>query len=284
MQERRTRRMTARRAAVLVVAVLVLLAGCTNIGGPAAPGDGDSDGNGGDAPGGDGGGGVTDGDASGDGFAAADREQVLRDAGSFTATWRYGGTGLDAETGELSVTHAVDLAGERSLTTWESSDGAETEGWQQFHVGGVTYTRYGAGDEAGYASAPGDTDLVATSLAYGGLYAATDTDDLVATSQETFDGVQVTRYELAERATVPWFAAGGAGSAGGADPDRLEEVDWTYTVLVDGDGLVRSESWGWTGTTADGGTATFESAYSITGVGSTTVDDPTWLDEATGSS
>jgi hypothetical protein len=271
--------MTARRTAVLVVAVLVLLAGCTNVGGPAVPGSGNPDGDDG-AAGGDGGGSATGGDASGDGFVAADREQALRDAGSFTATWRYGGTGLDAETGELSVTHAVDLDGERALTTWESSDGTETEGWQQFHVDGVTYTRYGAGDEAGYASAPGDTDLVATSLAYGGLYAATDTDGLVATGQETFDGVQVTRYELAESATVPWFAAGGSGSAGGADPDRLEEVDWTYTALVDGDGLVRYESWGWTGTTADGGTASFESAYSITGVGSTTVDDPTWLDEA----
>ncbi|WP_276260202.1 DUF7537 family lipoprotein [Haloglomus litoreum] len=267
--------MTARRAAVLVVAVLVLLAGCTDGSGPAAPGGGS--GGGGGADGGDGGGGSDGGDGTGtDGFAAADREQALREAGSFTATWRYSGTDYEGERGEMTVRHMVDLVGERSLTSWESSDGAETEGWQQFHADGVTYSRYGSGEETVYTSTAGDTDFVATSLAYGGLYDAADTDGLVARGQETFDGVPVTRYEFTEGTSLAWMAAA-AGGAGGTDPEALRELDWTYTVLVDGDGLARQETWGWSGTTNDGRAVSFQAEYSITGVGSTAVADPAWL-------
>ncbi|WP_254821167.1 DUF7537 family lipoprotein [Haloglomus halophilum] len=268
--------MTARKAAVLVVAVLVLLAGCTDGSSPAGPGGGSGDG------GTDGAGGSDGGDGTGtDGFATTDREQVLREAGSFTATWRWSATGLDGESGAFDVTHTVDLEAGRSVTNWASSDGDDTEGWQQFHADGVTYTRYGSGEDAFYTSGAGDTDLVASSLAYGGLYAAADTDGLIDRGQERFDGVGVTRYELDESATVPWFAMGGGGGAGTvSDPDQLEEVDWTYAVLVDGNGLARQETWGWTGRTADGRTVSYEAVYSITAVGSTSVDEPAWLSEA----
>lgn len=270
--------MTASRIVLLAVAVLVLLAGCTDGMGPAAPPSGTGGGGGGD-------GGSDSADGTGDsadsaGFTATDREQALRDAGSYTTTWAYGGTGPDGERGGLSVTQAVDLESQRALTSHNGSTG---EAWQQFYAEETTYYRYLSGGEEVYTTSPGEIDLLATSLTSRGLYDATGGDGLVNRGQETYDGVQVTRYELDDSASLPWTAAVAAG-AGGSDPDSLREVDWTYTLLVDGDGLIRYESWGWTGTTNDDRTVSYEYEYSITGVGSTSVADPEWLEAAKASS
>ena len=48
-------------------------------------------------------------------------------------------------------------------------------------------------------------------------------------------------------------------------------------MLVDADGLPRYESWSFEGETDDGETITGEWEYTLTKVGSTTVDDPEWL-------
>lgn len=275
----RTTTMSSRRIVLLAVAVLVLLAGCTDGTGPAAP-SGGTGGSGGDAGAGDGASGGGGDGGSTDGFTAADREQALRDAGSYTTTWGYSGTGPDGERGGLSVTQAVDLENQRALTSHNATTG---EAWQQFYAGETTYYRYQSGDEDIYTVSPGEIDLLTTSLTSRGLYDATGGDGLVDQGQETYDGVPVTRYELADSASLPWTAAVAAG-AGGADPDSLRAVDWTYTLLVDGDGLIRYESWGWTGTTNDDRTVSYVYEYSITGVGTTTVEDPEWLAAAEESS
>lgn len=69
-----------------------------------------------------------------------------------------------------------------------------------------------------------------------------------------------------------WWA--GASVVEGGEPDDVRSVKCSHALLVDGDGLVRSEAWTYTGTTNDGQEVRFSWAYTSTGVGSTPVEDP----------
>jgi hypothetical protein len=195
-------------------------------------------------------------------------------------TWRY--VGVDASGVETAVTREfyADLRAERSYTLTSSmQDGEEDSGSsEQFVVDGVTYLRTGSGDEATYVSYEGTTDVVATALALSQARAYGASDDVAFRGTETFDGVAVDRYELSE-ANEALILAGSAA----ANTDTSQDVqltEFSYVVLVDEDGISRYESWSFAGQTSDGDTVSGEWEYSLTGVGSTTVDDPDWLAEA----
>lgn len=284
--------MFARTVPTLLVAFLLILAGCSGSpGGPVATdtatpdapaSDGSSGSNGDDASGSnDGDGGSNDGDGDGgdadESLSLTDPEAALRSAGSFTATWRYSGTDATGVEGAVSYTYRADLDAERayvSVTT--DQDGETTTGFETFTADGVTYTQFGSDDEVFYQAQPQeDLDVLSASLARTAVYGS-DTDGLEKVGTETYDGVRVDRYQLSAADSAMWAGLGTTGT----EPGDLAEFEVDYVVLVDADGLARYESWTFTGTTNDGQAVNGAWEYTLSDVGSTTVDDPGWLDDA----
>jgi len=258
------------RTLLLAVTVLVILAGCA--GGaesdPPAAGPDSVDGDATDIP------------ESNDGnLDVVDVETALRDSGSFTASWRY--TGVDRSGVETDVARELraDLNAGRSYTLISATSDGEADGSsEQFVADGVTYLRSDSGESVTYASYEGSDDVVGTATALSQARTYDSTDDLTFRGTETFDGVAVDRYELSTADT----ALIRAGSA--AAPADLEITDFRYVVLVDADGLPRHESWSFSGRADDGTVVSGEWEYSLTGLGSTAVDDPDWLAAAVAAS
>lgn len=262
------------RLLVVVLAVSLLTAGCLGGGvSPAAPVEGGSgDGAGGGGDGSDG----SDGGAGGaDDIDLADPENALREAGSFTATWRYTGTDENGVRSEVGYVYAADLDAERAHVTFTSGDTDETAGgsWEMFTADGVTYARYASEDAAFYQRQDEGVDVLADATSHAGIYSYGDVDDLNRRGTETYDGVTVTRYEIS--GVDEWWAASAASADG-----EFTITDFSYVVLVDENGLSRYESWSFSGRTADGATVNGAWEYTLTDVGSTTVEDPAWLAEA----
>ncbi len=236
---------------------IVALAGCTGAL-PSTDGGGDGAGDG----------------ASGDVDLVEDPDAALAAAGSYTTTWALR-TAEDGESaGETVFTTAVDLDAERTAFSMRVTEDGETQtAMETFHADGTTYQRTGQGDDVSYTAreAPFDDEA---SFGFGGsaLYGAGELEEFDYQGTETFDGVEVHRYELDERTS--WVTGQGRTDAG------VQFTEFTYVVLVDEDGLVRSESWEARGTDEDGTQVVVEFAYTVTDVGSTTVADPDWLDEA----
>jgi hypothetical protein len=278
--------MFGNRFLVLTIALLMITAGC--IGGGGGDADAGSDSSGGSvgesqSGGGDGEADANDGQSgSDDELELTDAEAALRDAGSFTVVWTY--SGVDRSGSEIEVTHEyyADLAAERSLTITSSMRDGESDGGtsQQFFADGVTHVRSGPEESPTYFSFEQESaDVVATALALSQARAYGADDSLAFAGSETFDGVAVERYELSE-ADSQLIQAGSAAGVGAAGSGDTEITDFHYAVLVDEDGLSRFESWSFSGRTADGQVVSGEWEYSLTNVGSTTVEDPDWLSEA----
>ncbi|SDM01757.1 hypothetical protein SAMN04487949_0515 [Halogranum gelatinilyticum] len=273
--------MYSNRFLTLFVVSLVLLAGCAGGGdvapeaeseGTTADGDGAS---GGSAAGGGGSAASTD-----DEFELNDPEALLREAGSFTVTWSY--TGVDADGVETQVTQTfyADLDAERSYSRITSTTDGQPDGGtvEQFVADGVTYIRSGTDESASYTSYEGSVGVLATAIAFSQARAYGADDDLTFVGSETFDGTSVDRYELSA-ANEALILAGSAAAPN--SPGELDVTNFEYAVLVDEDGLSRYESWSFAGRMDDGTEVQGSWEYSLTAVGSTTVDDPDWLDEAT---
>ncbi|MFB6140917.1 MAG: hypothetical protein ABEJ26_10830 [Halosimplex sp.] len=246
-----------------IVAVAIVLAGCT---GSIDVVDQRSDGGDGSSNAGDGG--------SGDVALVENRTAALRAAGSYTSVWKMSVTRDGERGGETRYTTAVDYAGKRSDFRMRQSDGDTVRtDYETYFADGMGYQRIGSGEEATYSVAETpfspDTTLFNAEpkiYTYGGL------DEFETAGTETFDGVTVTRYERTQR---PAWLAGQFQSE-----DDVRWTKFTFAVLVDGDGLVRSESWHAEGVDADDATVEMDFSYSLTGVGSTTVEEPDWADAA----
>jgi hypothetical protein len=269
--------MYRRIGSVLVVALLVSLAGCTGgldaLGDAAADAGGDggdtSDGVAGSSDGGDRS--TGDDDAAGDGSQTLieNRTAVFREAGSYSSVWELRVTEGGTVSSSTAYTTAVDYANERSAFGMRTtSDGQVGSDYETYYADGQSYTRYGEGEDATYSVAdgtfaPGQSLFSAQAQSY-----VSELSGYERVGTETYDGVRVTRYEETQRPT--WFA-GGSWTDG-----EVRWTEYTYSVLVDGDGLVRSEGWSAEGVNEAGATVTIEYSYSVTGVGSTTVDEPDW--------
>lgn len=271
--------MYSNRLLTLFVVSLVLLAGCAG-GGDVAP-ETESGGTTADGDGASGGSAADGGSAeSTDEFELNDPETLLQEAGSFTVTWSY--TGVDANGVETQVTQNfyADLDAERSYSRITSTTDGQPDGStvEQFVTDGVTYIRSGTGDAASYTSYEGSVGVLATAIAFSQARAYGADDDLTFVGSETFDGTAVDRYELSA-ANEALILAGSAATQN--SPGELDVTNFEYAVLVDEDGLSRYESWSFAGRMDDGTEVQGSWEYSLTAVGSTTVDDPDWLDEAT---
>lgn len=213
-----------------------------------------------------------------DNLALADPEAALRDAGSFTATWQYGGTDTDGKRNEVGFTYYADLNDGRTHTISTTGGDAQAGGWETYSTDKVTYARISSGESEIYQVVEQERDVVSEAVSYGLVYGNRANDGLHYKGTETFDGVTVKRYEITETDSRLWaagVAAGGDQSTGG-----ITVTEFRYIVLIDGDGLARHESWSYTGETSDGNTVTAEWEYTLTKIGSTVVEDPDWLSEA----
>ncbi|WP_255198716.1 DUF7537 family lipoprotein [Halorarius litoreus] len=265
--------MFARTLPALAVALLLVLAGCSGAGGPGAADTATPV-----APTGNDG--ATTG-AAGGGDAAldlTDPESTLRSAESFTAAWRYSGTDADGVESTVAYTYRADLEASRAHIVVTSEQAGEPAGgsFERFIADGIAYTQVGSGDAVFYQAEPqADFDVLSESLARTTVY-DTDTDSLEKVGTETYNGVRVDRYELSANASTIWTGMATVGS----QPSDFDEFDVDYVVLVDADGLARYESWTFDGTTNDGQRVNGAWEYSLSGVGSTTVEAPDWLDDA----
>ncbi|RLM39628.1 hypothetical protein [Haloarcula sp. Atlit-120R] len=250
--------MTTRLLTVLVVS-LIVLAGCLG-GGPAA-GDGTDADDGGAAP------------ADRDDLSVEATDRLLRDAGSFTATWSYSTT-EGGETATMTNDYRVDLRANRSLETFTMSGPDARTDFETFVADGSAYTRYETDGEAFYQIRPQDDTAFQSAIDRGRL-SSESVDDARLVGTETFDGVTVDRYEYSDLSTWRQIGAGAFGSGG-----NVTVTDFTVVILVDGDGLARQTAWTLTGETDDGETVAVEWRYEVTGVGSTDVPDPDWLADA----
>jgi hypothetical protein len=273
--------MYTNRTLTVVVALLLLTAGCLGGGGDADVADATSGGSGAD----DGGqSDASDGASASDSdeeLELSDAEQALRDAGSFTVTWTYSGVDERGVETEVSREFYVNLDDERSLSVVSSMRDGQPDGGSmaQFSADGTTDVRSGPADSPTYFSYDQETtDPLATAISLSQARAYGANEDLSFEGTETFDGVSVERYELSEASSQLIQAGSAAGAATGSG--NVEITDFHYTVLVDGDGLSRFESWSFEGRTDDGQTISGQWEYSLTAVGSTTVDEPDWLAEA----
>jgi len=257
------------RGVTLVLVVVMLTAGCLGGGGPTGGAAEETE----NTP--DGG---SSGVGTADGPDLTDPESALRDAGSFTVTWQYAGVDATGAGSEVTHEYYADLRGERSLTVTASSRDGQPDGvTEQFVTDGTTYVRTGTAETPSYVSYPGTADVVGTAIALSQARAYGANEDVAVRGTERFDGVTVTRYELAE-ADSQLIRAGSAAASGA--PGTAEITDFHYVVLVDENGLSRYESWSFTGRTAEGQAISGEWEYSLTRVGSTSVDDPDWLADA----
>ena len=272
--------MVASKLPIVAVALLLVLAGCTGGGGggggdggavtdtatPADPGDAGAADAGSDT-------GATTGS-----LELADPETALQSAGSFTSTWQFSGVDEEGVESVLTYTYRADLDAQRAHVTWgvEETGEASSGTFETFTADGTAYTRIGSDDSVFYQAQPQEEfDVLSQSLAQTAIY-GTDVEGLEKVGTETFDGVRVTRYELTRTDAELWAGLGTTGT----DPDDLAEIEVDYVVLVDGDGLSRYESWAFAGTTNDGERIEGKWAYELTAVGSTSVPDPDWLDDA----
>jgi hypothetical protein len=272
--------MLTSRFLVVTVALLLFSAGCLGGGGvPDAGGaDGASDGADADTQSGDADTNAGDGQSGADDLELSDAEQALRDAGSFTATWTYRGVDERGVEAEVRYEFYVDTVGERSLTVLSSARDGQPDGgsMQQFVADGTTYVQSGPADAPTYFSSEQPmSDPLATAVGFSQARVYESDDDLSFAGTETFDGVPVDRYELSEVDSQLVQAGSAAGVATGSGEARI--TDFHYTVLVDADGIARYESWSFEGETTDGEVISGQWEYSLTKVGSTTVDDPEWL-------
>lgn len=220
-------------------------------------------------------------DTNGGDSLVDNRTAVLAEAGSYTSTWQMEFSEDGVLTGSIVYTHAVDYANERSQFSMLLTDNERVStDYETFHADGVSYTRYGAdeGQDASYQMAdapfaPENTLFPVESSIAG----SSDLAAFTAVGTETYDGATVTRYERTDRPA--WIGSQGVAQGSGSE---LTWTEFTYTVLVDQNGLVRSEGWSGEGVTDDGVSQEVAFSYSLSGIGSTVVEDPDWLSAARG--
>lgn len=257
----------------VLVALLVVVAGCT--GAPTeSPAGGSADGG---AP-------TTDesGDAGGPGdasdagdFAAGVPEERLREAGSFTSTWTLTVVNSTGDVSMLTNTFAVDVEANRTSETFSISGDDAGVSYERFVADGTSYTRLGDGTEVFYQVLPSDEDQIEYALARGASFAYEGIEDATFVGTETFDGVEVDRYEYTDPMLWRQYGATTLGS-----DENVTITDFTLVVLVDEDGLARSSGWKLQGETEDGEQVSAEWRFELTDVGTTTVPDPAWIGDA----
>lgn len=250
------------RLLTLLVVATVALAGCTS-GGPdtATPTDTSV------APGGS------------DELSVGAADDRLRDAGSFTTDWSYTVTDVDGTTTSVNDTYRVDLDSNRSYERLSTAGPAGETTVETYIAGGTSYTRVGTAGGAYYQASDQPPDVFETATGRASGFYGDLEEDATFAGTETFDGDTVSRYEY--RDDEAWEAySSGLNSAAFSASENVTITDFEIAVLVDEDGIGRLTTFTVSGETDDGTAVSAEWRYSVTDIGSTTVEEPDWLDEA----
>jgi hypothetical protein len=241
-----------RRDKLLAAAVvgLVLLAGCSGITGSSGNG-------GGDYPA-----------ASGIGADQIDVHASALANTSFTATVQTNVSGSQASFNS-TTTAKIDPADDQYLQASHSGFGDQT----RYTDGDTTYERSEFGNETQVSRS--DRPVNVTSVRRGGQILSLFVSENVTYSEagtETFDGDEVMAYE-----------AEGVDALSDELLDSTSEnasiTDFSATVLVDGDGVIRSYQLEYV-VEQDGETQELSYVAEITDVGSTDVEEPAWVSQA----
>lgn len=243
----------------VVVAILVVLAGCAS--GPGIGGD--------DGPAVDDGPG--DGTAgTGDAHVAENRTALLVEAGSYTSYWQMRTTEDGVVTSNTTYTWAVDFDRDRThfSARMASADTVQLN-YGTYHADGRTDQRQGEGEDATYSVTDGEFRPTASAAMRTTIDDADDLVEFANEGTETHEGVTVTRFVRTEEPA--WL-----GNRGQTDGD-LTWTEFRFTVLLDEDGLVRSEGWEAEGVSEDASTYVMSFTYALSDVGGTDVEEPAWV-------
>ena len=259
----------------LLLAAVVLLAGCAGVGGS---------------------------DPYTDTGAALDGDQLreshvenLRSAGSYTSSFNASYV-TDGSATTINLTTRVDTETDRGLRfTRLNASGPTVSGVLEttaYTAGDTTYRkrtlRSADGSTSSYdsASAPYDGAVQPVNIsaaAFADVFGDVDRVNWTQAGVERYDGTSVTRYE-AEGVEAFVDASSVAVPGSDAPPEDPsvgdgEVVEAGATLLVTGDGTVRLLEVSFVVDTDRGRTAV-SYRISFEGVGSTTVEEPAWTDRA----
>lgn len=258
------------RLSTVLVVLSVALAGCAGGGvGGDAPASGDDAPTAGNTAGGD----------SSNSLSVAEVDERLREAGSFTTSWDYTITQADGTTMQFNNSYRVDLDANRSIERYGSTGGEAGFDYTTFVDEDTSYTRYGSGENVFYQISDQPQSVFDDATNRASTFDTYLEEDARFVGTESFDGDTVSRYEYTDADAWRTYNQGLASGTF----DTEEEVtitDFGITVLVDENNIGRLTTWTLTGETESGETVTAEWSYSLTDIGSTSVDDPDWLDEA----
>lgn len=239
--------------AVLAVGVLVLLAGCSAV--PFAGGSGEE---------------IPSDEQSAEEFKQA-HASALEEQGSFTTTVE-----VTQSQGDKSQTNTymyeVDTASNQALSTVETPASAI----QLYTAGDTTFVQQSAGNQTAYQmdSAPYDAAVQPVTTEEATLSNAVLPIGNV-TYQETgtkmYNGVEVTVYEANEEEAKK--------ALGGSDESKTTVESFESEIYVDENGIVRYQTVSYK-MSANGKTLEASLELEITDVGSTTVEEPDWIDTA----
>lgn len=236
--------MHARTRAMAVLVILVVTAGCL-----AAPGVDDAS--------------AAELDAS---TAAAEHEQALETAGSYTYTVEASAT-LDGQSaGTSTITAAVDIEADRARVESESLLGPVTA----YVENGSVYQRIGT-EEPRYQTA--DSDVEAAEVVSSDVAAVVSNHTFAPNGTASVNGERVRTYEAnstGENATLRQDLGDGI---------VVETVEASLSVNDDGV-VVRQQVVAAVSIEGEQSVGTYTRTVTYTDVGSTTVERPSWLDDA----
>jgi len=186
---------------------------------------------------------------------------------------------VDRENQRLrSVGELVQADGD-SLTTTTYTAGEETGEHRVLKQDGESRTEYRYDTEPydGAVQPVNESEVVDRAL----LRAIGTDINWTYAGTETVDGETVSRFEASGIENVSGFSAGAAATDGdvGSNVSADANDTATATVLVDDDGVVRQFEYTLV-TEQDGVPVRVSLTVDVTAIGQTTVEEPSWLDEA----
>jgi len=206
--------------------------------------------------------------------AVADHQRQLESSGSFTTTLVQNRT-ADDDTANVSVEIRSDLQADEYVMQTTGIVLDRDLQLDRYTAGDTTFERVALGsrERTRKDTEPydGNVEPVDVGRAMGGkdLVGKMGEYDLENEGTVTHRGEEMTRY-----------TADDPDAWGGPLPDGADEIDsLEMRILVDDRGIVRMIEYRVSGTSTSGGTFYEYFHLEITDVGSTTVDEPAWIDE-----